>query len=335
MTVSTLAELAQGRVDPLLLEEISREVGQVELELQRQMGSRVNIVEEVNFLTLRAGGKRLRPAFVTLAAQATGNPFDTVRTRRLGACMEMIHMATLLHDDVIDASTTRRGRPTALASFGGTAAILSGDVLLAKAMVLLAQDGDIDVIRTVSEATIDIAEGEVREMEYRGSFDLGEVDHLEVLRLKTASFIQCCCEVGGIIANASPEMRDSLRRFGHHVGLAFQIVDDLLDYRSKHTGKPLAIDFRDGQATLPLIYLRDQLTEQEEAMTRSRFGQAVSDDEIRMIIDWMASRGAFAKAEVRARREVELAMEPLELLPDGPAKALLSTVAEYVIERQL
>ncbi|CAN5537624.1 polyprenyl synthetase family protein [soil metagenome] len=335
MTVSSLAELAKGRVEPALLEQISREVALVEEELLRQMGSRVSIVQDANSLTLKAGGKRLRPAFVTLAAMACVPNADLKRTRRLGACMEMIHMATLLHDDVIDGSTTRRGKPTALAAFGGTAAILSGDVLLAKAMVLLAQDGDIDVIRTVSEATIEIAEGEVREMEYRGQFDLDEDAHIEVLRLKTASFIQCCCEVGGIIANATPAQRLALRRFGHHVGLAFQIADDLLDYRGTATGKPRAIDFRDAQATLPLIYLKPELTESEERMTRSKFGNGVTDDEIRLIVEWMSTRGAFAKAEERAKRQIELALEQLDDIPEGPSKDLLKTVADYVIVRPL
>ena len=156
MTASSLAQLADGRVDPQLLREITREVVKVEEELANQMGSRVDIVHQVNDHTLKAGGKRLRPAFVTLAARSTGNAFDSTRTLRLGACLEMIHMATLLHDDVIDESSTRRGRPTACAAYGNTAAILSGDVLLAKAMLLLAQDGDLEVIRTVSEAVMEL-----------------------------------------------------------------------------------------------------------------------------------------------------------------------------------
>lgn len=335
MTASSLAQLADGRVDPQLLRRISQQVMLVEEELGIQMGSRVDIVDQVNQLTLKAGGKRLRPAIVALSAMACGRPYDPMRALRLGACMEMIHMATLLHDDVIDHSSIRRGRPTACATFGNTAAILSGDVLLAKAMVLLAQDGDLEVFRTVSKAVMEIAEGEVREMELRGNFDLDEQGHLDVLRMKTASFIECCCEVGAILAGAPSEMREGLRRYGQHVGMAFQIIDDLLDYRGdlSKTGKPLAIDFRDAQATLPLIYLRPTLTEPESMIARKRFGNGVSDDEIRMIVAWMDTRGSFDRAERVAREHVEAAIANLDCIDSGPERKLLETVAEYVLER--
>jgi octaprenyl-diphosphate synthase len=249
--------------------------------------------------------------------------------------MEMIHMATLIHDDVIDNSSTRRGKPTAAAEFGNPAAILSGDVLLAKAMRLLSEDGDLDVIRTVSQSVIEVAEGEVRELEVRGDFDLHEEDHLEVLRLKTASFIQCCCDIGAIVAGASPATRQALSTYGHHVGMAFQIVDDLLDYRGDRakTGKPVATDFREAQATLPLIYLRSTLSDQESELARKRFGNGVTEEEIRMMVQWMDVRGAFAKSEALAHSHVQSAMLQLEELPQSASKKLLQTVAEYVLSR--
>ncbi|MEZ0324740.1 MAG: polyprenyl synthetase family protein [Fimbriimonas sp.] len=335
MSVSPLEQLANGHVDAMLLAEIGEEVALVEAELQNQMASRVGTVHGAGQLTLRAGGKRLRPAFVTLAARATGLPFDANRTRRLGACMEMIHMATLIHDDVIDNSPTRRGKPTAAAEFGNPAAILSGDVLLAKAMRLLSEDGDLEVIRTVSQSVIEVAEGEVRELEVRGNFDLHEEDHLEVLRLKTASFIQCCCEIGAIVAGASAEVRHALSTYGHHVGMAFQIVDDLLDYRGDRakTGKPIATDFREAQATLPLIYLRSLLTDQESELARKRFGNGVTEEEIRMMVQWMDVRGAFAKSEALAESHLQSAFRQLEDLPASSSRKLLSAVAEYVISR--
>ena len=318
------------------MSQITDEVALVEEELEIQVRSSVDLVEKIGKHTLNAGGKRLRPAFVTLAAKATDKEFDINRTRRLGACMEMIHMATLIHDDVIDNASTRRGRPTASAEFGNTAAILSGDVLLSKAMVVLASDGDLEIIRCVSEAAIDIAQGEVRELEVRGDFDLDEATHLEVLRLKTASFIECCCEVGAIVANASPEHRMALRSFGFHVGMAFQIVDDILDYRGDKlkTGKPIATDFREGQATLPLIYLRKNLSEAESTIARRKFGNGVTEDEIRMIADWMDSRGAFDQAEQAARAHITQAAITIESLPNSPTRALLETVANHVISRQ-
>jgi octaprenyl-diphosphate synthase len=329
------AEQRRPGLNQDLLAQISDEVALVEEELLLQVRSKVAMVERVGRLTLQAGGKRLRPAFVSLAAKATGLPFDADRARTLGASLELVHMATLIHDDVIDNAATRRGRPTAGAEFGNAAAILAGDSLLARAMLLLSRDGDVDLVRVVAEAIADVAQGEVRELEVRGDFDLQEAAHLEILRMKTASFIECCCEVGAMVAGAEPDICQALRLYGHHVGMAFQIIDDLLDYRGDRakTGKPRATDFREGQATLPLIYLRDKLTEHESDLARRRFGNHATDDEVRMLTDWMDTRGAFARAERLAREHVDRAMEAANRLPDTKSRALLETVAEYVYQR--
>lgn len=336
MTASALQLLTNGRANSVLLGQISETVAAVEAVLDAQMHSSVSIVQGVGYNTLKAGGKRLRPAFVTLAAKATNLPFEVERAHRLGACMEMIHMATLVHDDVIDNSPTRRGFPTAASEFGNTAAILSGDVLLAKAMVLLAKDNDVDLILTVSEAVVDMAEGEVRELEVRGDFDLEEAAHLEVLRRKTASFIEACCEVGAQICDAPQSFRQALRNYGFHIGLAFQIVDDLLDYRGDQskTGKQIATDFREGQATLPLLYLRETMSDAEAKVVRRKFGSTTSDDEIRLVVDWMGKRGAFQRAQRLAEQHVHSALDALDVLPETNAKELLKTVGQYVLDRQ-
>lgn len=336
MTSAALKAMTEGRIRPELLAQITDEVEGVEGVLREQVRSRVRLVSDVNEHTVAAGGKRLRPAFVMLAARATGLEFSPDRARLLGACMEMIHMATLMHDDVIDNANTRRGRETASARFGNTAAILSGDVLLSKSMAILAEDGDLEIIRTTADMVVQMAEGEVRELEVRNDFDLTEDTHMEVLRLKTASFIECCCEVGALVAGASPGVRQALREYGANVGLAFQIIDDLLDYRGDRskTGKPLATDFREGCATFPLIFLRPSLSEAEGAMARRRFGNTVTEDEIRMVCDWMDTRGAFSMAEARARDHVDAALAAASALPDTPARELLETVAEYVLLRQ-
>ena len=335
MIATAIPPLGSAILDLSMLAQVSDEVERVEEELRRQVASQVHLVEQVGRVTLEAGGKRLRPAFVALAAKAIRSDVDEDRVVRLGACMETIHMATLVHDDVIDGSPTRRGRATAAAEFGNTAAILGGDVLLAKAMVLLARDGDLQIIRTVSEAVVEMAEGEVRELEVRGDFDLDEDSHIGVLRLKTASFIEACCEVGGRVAGATDAQIQALRAYGYHLGIAFQIVDDLLDYRGDRaqTGKTLGTDFRDGQATLPLIYLRETMSEAEATIARRRFGNGVSDDELRMIADWMATRGAFDRAEALARTHVNLAVDALTILPESLTRTVLSTVAEYVLMR--
>ncbi|MCW5942681.1 MAG: polyprenyl synthetase family protein [Fimbriimonadaceae bacterium] len=336
MSASRLFELAQGQVEPGLMAQLGRHVAAVEAELARQMGSQVRLVEEVGTHTLRAGGKRLRPALVAIVAEVTGRPYDPARAARLGACLEMIHMATLIHDDVIDHADTRRGAATAAAVFGNTAAILSGDVLLAKAMSLLAHDGDLAIIRLVADMVVEMAEGEVRELETRGEFDLSANAHREIIRMKTAEFIRSCCQVGALLAGlATPEV-ESLGAYGYHIGMAFQIVDDLLDYEAETAtlGKQTATDFREGCATYPLIFLRDHLTEAERTLAETKFGNGVTDEEICLIREWMRERGAFAETRALASDHVRLARARLEDLPDGPGRAMLGAIAEFIVQRR-
>jgi octaprenyl-diphosphate synthase len=336
MTAAALSILSNPQLRAELLSRVSEEVAEIENEIRQSTNSKVELIRQVAKHTLEAGGKRLRPAFVMLSAKAIDPNVDETRVRRLGACMEIIHMATLVHDDVLDSAATRRGKPTAAAVFGNTAAIMSGDVFLAKAMLLLSADGDLEIIRTVSEAVCEIAEGEVLELEARGDFDIDEAQHLEILRMKTASFIRCCCEIGAIAAGATRAQRQALANYGHHTGMAFQIADDLLDYRGDKvkTGKPIATDFREGQATLPLIYLREKLSEAEGQIARRRFGGSVNDDEIRMICDWMATRGSFTECEKDARTHLEKAQSSLDELPEGLSRDMLGAVADYVLARQ-
>lgn len=332
----TAAAAFAGRVDDATLRQIGDHIAEVEAELRGLVGSRVALVESVGAHTLQAGGKRLRPAFVWLSAKSIGRPFDPARARRLGACMEMIHMATLIHDDVIDDAATRRGQPTASAVHGSTAAILSGDVLLSRAMSVLADDGDLDVIRRVSRAVVDLAEGEVRELEIRGRVDLSYEEHAEILRMKTASFIECCCRIGGRIAGASEDEEVALGTFGHHVGMAFQLVDDLLDYRGDHakTGKPAATDYHEGCATLPLIALWPHLDEAERTRVAQGFGKADAIHFVPEIVTLMEARGAFKEAERAAAGAITEAKQALAVLPPTSARELLEAAADFVVARQ-
>jgi octaprenyl-diphosphate synthase len=325
--------IPDSRLNAEALSEIASEINAVEHELVHQVRSEVKLVGAIGSHVLEAGGKRLRPAFVTLSAKAIGQDFDPGRAYKLAACMEMIHMATLIHDDVIDNADTRRGRPTASAVFGNTASILSGDVLLSKAMSILAVDGDIEIIRTVSSAVVELAEGEVRELESRDCFDLDEEEHFEILRMKTASFIQCCCEVGARLAGAGDKERDALGSYGHHVGLAFQVVDDLLDYSGQATGKPLGTDFKEGCATLPLIYLQPHLTSQERECLTKKFGKGATDEEIRLICQWMETRGALDQAKSTARLHIDQAKASLHCLPESKSRTLLEAAADFVVSR--
>lgn len=318
------------------LVQIAQDVAAIEKQLQKQSESRVETVQKVLRHTLDAGGKRLRPVFLLLSAKATGLEFEQQRALELGACMEMIHMATLIHDDVIDESPTRRGRPTASAVYGNTASILSGDFFLAKAMTILAADGDIEIIRASSQMVVEMAEGEAREVEVRGQFDLTIDDHLRILGMKTAAFVECCCIVGGKVAGADQPVVDALAVYGRHLGLAFQIADDVLDFRgnSKQTGKTRGTDFREGCVTLPLIELLKELEDNEIRFVRAAFEGNPTEGEVETIVRWMTERGAFSRALNLAEQHLNLALSALDRLPSSAHRELLRVAARYVIERQ-
>lgn len=318
-----------------LLAELEAIGTAVELRLSEMVSSNVSLVQQVGQHTLEAGGKRLRPALVVLAAKSTGLAFDLDRAVRLAACLEAIHMATLIHDDVIDHSDHRRGRPTAAKLFGNTGSILAGDVLLAKSMQVLATDGDLSIIRTVSSTVVELSEGEALELQCRGNFELTEDEHIRILSLKTATFVACCCRVGAILAGASADQTDALGVFGHEAGLAFQIVDDLLDFRAdpKITGKPRAVDFREGCATLPLIYLRDKMDPAELVHAKKHFGNGVTDADLVQLHGWMEQYGAYAAAESRAKKSGVTALSALDVIPQNPARKMLENVVPFVLHR--
>lgn len=315
------------------LDKIQSDVKLAEVELKKLISSRIQLVDQVNRHTFDAGGKRLRPAFVILCAKACGWTGDLTRILRLASCLEMIHMATLIHDDVIDHAANRRGRPTAATVFGNTAAILSGDVLLAKSMSILAADGDLSIIRTVSAAVEEMAEGEAWEVAIRSDYDLATEDYYRVLRMKTAAFVECCCQVGAL---ACGKDATHLAQYGHHLGMAFQIVDDLLDYRGNPevTGKPQATDFREGCLTLPLALLREKLDEEEGEFVQNRFGSNPSDDEVAMICSWMENRGCYAEAQRVAQDHCDQALAALEMVEPSQYRDLLAAIVGFVQERQ-
>lgn len=327
---------AQAGVTGENLVQIAADVQDVETLLKDFVGSPIEVVQKSLRHTLDAGGKRLRPAFLVLSARATGLQFERRRALTLGACMEMVHMATLIHDDVIDEAATRRGRPTASHLFGNTASILSGDVLLARAMQLLAEDGDIEIIRLSSKMVVEMAEGEAREVEIRGNLELSLEDHLHVLRMKTAAFVECCCQIGGMVAGADRSTVDALGRYGHHLGIAFQLVDDLLDYRGlvEATGKPKATDFREGCATMPLLQVLPKLNQTEHQFVRENFGTNCGDEAIAKVCALLESYGGYAEADQLAEEHLAKALEAVRVLPQNSHRDLLEAAGRFVIQRK-
>lgn len=319
-----------------LADELKQDVGACEAELHERLGSQVALADEICAHITSSGGKRLRPLLVSLCARATGRDFIPERVAAIGACMEMIHMATLLHDDVIDGAETRRGKATASQVWGGTAAILTGDLMLSKSMDLLAEDGDLRIIRTVSRAVVQTAEGEIAELQARGNFELTREEHYQILKLKTARLLACCCQTGAQIAGTDVATENALSEYGEAIGMGFQIADDILDFRGdfEKTGKPRATDFREGCATLPLILLSEKLTSQERAIAASSFANGVTESDIETMVGWMWERGVFGEAMRIARTYAERAREQLAQLPESPAKELLTALPDLLIIRE-
>jgi octaprenyl-diphosphate synthase len=245
-------------------------------------------------------------------------------------------MATLVHDDVVDNTATRRGKPTANAVFGNGVAVLSGDYLLARAMRLLAMDGDLRIIRTVSEITIEMSEGEVMEIGATGRADLSLADYLEILRKKTAVFVEGCCRCGAILAGATDIVENALADYGYRLGMAFQIADDLLDYTGDPmiTGKPRGSDLRDGRATLPFLLTLPLASEEERCTMLAAFGNADVDDAgVLAICEIIERYEAFDRTRDAAREHVEKAEEALQALAPSTAKDCFAALTDYVVQR--
>lgn len=319
---------------PVVLRPIREELQAVEQYLEQEIRSQVQQLAELGGHLLRSGGKRLRPALVILSAKAAGT-YDLKRLITVATCMELIHMATLLHDDVIDETWTRRGRPTANATFGNLAAVLAGDCLLSKAMRLLALDGELRIIRVVAEVTTQMSEGEVMQVFLRGHLPLSQEDYFEVIRKKTALFLSGCSAAGALLAGKTEEEAQPFATYGYHLGMAFQIVDDLLDYLGdpKVTGKPVGTDFRDGCATLPLLHLYEHADDPLRAQLQATFGTPVSEREFDRFMQAMQEANSFEYTRQVATQHAQKAIEALSPIPDSDAKKGLEAVAYFVVTR--
>ncbi len=331
---------------PEMLAPILPEMAEVEAFLIAQAQSAIPQFTELTQRLLASGGKRLRPAIVILCAYASrperfrsrycNGKAERARLITIAGCMEMIHMATLIHDDVIDQTFIRRGHPTPNALYGNLATVLSGDFLLARAMYHLAMDGDLRIIQQVAQITTAMSEGEVAEVFLRRQLTLTEEQYLEVVRRKTAEFLAGCCRIGGYLVDADTNTLEALSAFGRELGIAFQIVDDLLDYVGdpQITGKPNGTDFREGFATLPLLHYYAQADLEEREQLASELGTEISEQRFAHLREQMRLVGSLKYAEEMAERSYRRALSHLDLLEDSSAKKALQEVAQFVTERK-
>jgi len=318
------------------LEFVQPDLEAIEAQLNAQITSEVRKVHALGGHVLSAGGKRLRPAMVALSARAIAPDPDIERLTIVGASVELVHMATLVHDDVVDNTAFRRGKPTANAVFGNGVAVLTGDFLLARAMRLLAGDGDLRLMRTVSEITIEMSEGEVLEILATGDPTITQEHYFEILRKKTAVFVGGCCRCGAILGGADAEQQAALGQYGHHLGMAFQIADDLLDYTGDPsiTGKPVGSDLRDGRATLPFLLAVNEARPADQNRILAAFGNAALDDDaVEEVVRILEKYGAFERTREVARAHVEQADAALAQLPPSRARDCFAALTDYVVQR--
>lgn len=312
---------------------VRRQLDDVFEELGRIIKTDFHLISDVNEHLLRIRGKMFRPTLLLLAAQATRG--EESRDVTLAAVIELIHLATLIHDDSVDHSVLRRGQPTVNALFSHQVAVIMGDYLYSRAITELVKLDDLEPLRVISRVTNEMTVGEMREITAHDVLDFSEDDYDELIDAKTASLMAGACEVGAI--GGRPEHRRALQRYGRSLGQAFQIADDLLDYTESEnvTGKPGGLDLREHKITLPLIAAIPGMQASERALVETLMADpAPSDELIASVIQTVEARGGIDAARVRANEFALLAEAELERLPPSRARDALRDCIGYAIERR-
>ncbi len=300
-----------------------------------RMDSPVPMIPQLAGYLIAAGGKRIRP-LMTLAATALYHG-NMIRAHRLATAVEFIHSATLLHDDVVDDSDERRGQKSANIVFGNEASVLVGDFLFSRAFQLMVEDGNLEVLRILSDASAIIAQGEVLQLAAQGDLTTSMDTYLEVIKGKTASLFAAACEVGPLIAGKDKYAAQTMAEYGMNLGIAFQIADDVLDYSAKREklGKAVGDDFREGKMTAPVILALQSANDEERAFWQRTMAEKKQDDSDLIRAQSILSRhGALDKGLKLARDYAQKAREALAEGPDSPFRATLDDLAIYAVERE-
>ena len=300
--------------------------------IRTRLHSDVVLIRQVAEYIIGAGGKRLRPALLLLVANALD--YKGEQHHELAAVVEFIHTATLLHDDVVDESSLRRGRDTANALFGNAASVLVGDFLYSRAFQMMVGIEDMRVMRVLADATNVIAEGEVLQLLNVHNADASIDDYLRVIRFKTVMLFEAAAQLGGIVGGLDETGQAKLAEFGRHIGTAFQIIDDVLDYSGSEvdTGKHLGDDLAEGKPTLPLIHVMQNGTPEQAAIVRGAI-EGGGRDSFAAVMAAIEATNALQVARSFAQKEAELARAALSILPASSAKECLLSLCSFAVER--
>lgn len=300
--------------------------------IRKKLHSHVALVRQVSEYIINSGGKRLRPALVVLSAGAFG--YTGKHHHNLAAIVEFIHTATLLHDDVVDESELRRNKETANALFGNAASVLVGDFLYSRAFQMMVEVNNMRVMQVLADATNTIAEGEVLQLLNCHDPNVEEENYLRVIRFKTAKLFEAATRLGAIIGNAAPEEERALAIYGMHLGTAFQLIDDVLDYSNDNqdTGKNLGDDLAEGKPTLPLIYAIRAGTDEQAATIRKAIEEGGKDG-FQPVLQVIQQTAALDYAKERAQAEANTATAAIASLPDSEYKGFLLQLADFAVTR--
>ena len=311
---------------------IADDMQAVNKAIGEHLTSEVVLINQLSAYIINSGGKRLRPQLVLMAAKACR--YDGDKDVTIAAVIEFIHTATLLHDDVVDASDMRRGKDTANSIWGNEAAVLVGDFLYSRAFELMVDVGSMRVMEILSRTTNNIAEGEVMQLLNVHEPDTTQAQYLQVIQAKTARLFEAATQLGAVLAGAEPQIELALAKYGMHLGTAFQVIDDVLDYTAtaEEMGKNLGDDLAEGKPTLPLILTMRDGTAEQAALVRQAIEKGGVEN-LDAVIEAVRSCGALDKTRAAAVVEAELAEAALEPLPDSDYKQAMIAIARYVTTR--
>ncbi len=301
-----------------------------------RMHSEVELIPALAAHIVAAGGKRLRPLLTLASARLCGYG-EGARHIKLAACVEFIHTATLLHDDVVDESLLRRGLASANAVFGNKASVLVGDFLFSRAFELMVEDGSLEVLRILSHASATIAEGEVLQLSTQNDLSTDETRYLRVISGKTAALFAAACEVGAVVAGRDAAICAALASYGQNLGMAFQLVDDALDYAAEEAelGKSVGDDFREGKLTYPIIIAHQKGDEAERAFwTRTIEANDQTEADLAKALDIITRHHAIEATIARAELFAEAAQQALQSLPASPLRSIMAEIADYAVTRR-
>ncbi len=313
---------------------IGDDLKSVERQFKKDLESDVPLIRKVGEYVLSSGGKRIRPALLLLAARLMN--YNGERHVPLASVVEFIHTATLLHDDVVDSANLRRGLASANTLWGNEASVLVGDFLFSKSFSLMVANGDLNILRVLADATTQIAEGEVLQLICTSDVDITEERFIKVVVCKTAVLLAAACQAGAILGNASPEQEAALAAFGMDLGIAFQLMDDTLDYVAdeKEFGKNIGHDLEEGKITLPLIEALRLCSEDErELVSEIVTKEELNRDDFDQVFEIVTRFGGIEYTINKARNYITSAKSHLGIFDDSPIRAALYKLADYVVTR--